>query len=172
LPVAIGKSTSMTTLQLYNESAVDPSASVIENFRSPETVRYKLNIPMFRFSDIEFEDSFKIGILKIDVEGAELEVLESLIERIKADSPLIFIEILPVYNRKNSTRIIRQKKIQELLYTNNYSIFRVLKQRNKYLGIKHITEFEIHSDLNQCDYILIPTNMSGQIKKVLSRETE
>jgi hypothetical protein len=131
-----------------------------------------LNIPVFKFSDINIEESIKVGVLKIDVEGAELEVLESFTEVIKRDSPLIMVEILPAYDIKNSNRIVRQNKIRELLINNHYSIFRILKKNDEFKDIQNIPAFEIHSDLNLCDYILVPDEkverliaLLGNIKK-------
>ena len=46
------------------------------------------------------EGKKKIDILKIDVEGAELEVLEGAYERIQADRPSIIIEIADVATRQ------------------------------------------------------------------------
>jgi FkbM family methyltransferase len=157
-PIAIGSKTYISKLRIFNETHVDSSASLIENFRSEVSVRKMLNIPVFKFSDIEVEESFKIGVLKIDVEGAELDVLESFAEKIKSDTPVILMEILPVYNKDKSIRFIRQEKIYELLYKMDYSILRVIKKNNTFQGIQHLTKFEIHSDLNLCDYIFVPYN--------------
>jgi len=169
-PVAIGNDTSIAKLRLYNKSNTDSSASLIDNFRSETSIRNTLNIPVYKFSDIDFKYTFKIGILKIDVEGAELEVLESFTEKIITDSPIIFIEILPAYNKKNLKRIDRQEKIQKYVEEFNYSIIRILKQNNEFYGIQDITEFGIHSDLNLCDYILVPKNKSEKLKSALTKK--
>ncbi len=42
----------------------------------------------------------KIAMIKIDVEGAELEVLTSIKYEIKENHPIIIVEILPAYNKE------------------------------------------------------------------------
>jgi FkbM family methyltransferase len=50
----------------------------------------------------------KVGsILKVDVEGAELEVIEGLKSWINETRPIIIIEVLPVYTVENKFRLQR-----------------------------------------------------------------
>jgi hypothetical protein len=69
---------------------------------------------------------------------------------------LILLEILPAYNKENHERINRQNKIYKLLKTNGYLIYRILKNNGDFNGLQKIDQFEIHSDLDLCDYLLIP----------------
>ena len=170
-PVAISNNTCISTLHLYNPSDMDSTASLISGFRKEASVRRTIEIPAFRFSDITFKDPFKIGILKIDVEGGELEVLESFIEIIRTDEPIILIEILPAYSVENSMRIERQEEIRRLLKEMGYIIFRVLKQNNEYQQLQLISSFDIHADLNLCDYILAPNSKAEILSTTLSITT-
>ena len=60
----------------------------------------------------------KIGFMKIDVEGMELDVLKGSINRISSDKPIIFIE---------SDKI---EKVIELLSPINYYIVKSLANYN------------------------------------------
>jgi len=171
LPVAISNKTSISTLQLYYQSNVDSTASMIRGFRKKASVKRTIDVPVFKFSDITFKDPFKISILKIDVEGGELEVLESFIELIRSDEPIILIEILPAYSIENSLRIERQEKIRKLLEEMGYYIFRVLKQKDKYHQIQQISKFDIHADLNLCDYILAPDSKADLLSATMAKMT-
>ena len=110
----------------------------------------------------------KARIIKIDVEGAELEVLKGLKDQIDADRPFVMIEILPVYNRKNQQRLERQNEIQKLLSQWDYSIFRVIKSDDKFIDLIEIDSFEVHSDLNLCEYILTPNERKSKLVRALT----
>jgi len=156
VPVAISDKTAVTELIFVNNSEIDSSASLIKNFRSPSSGTKTLQIPAFKFADIEYLIPDKIGLLKIDVEGAELEVLSSFIKRVTNDRSLILVEILPAYNKGNHSRINRQNKIFELVEKNRYLIYRILKINDDFQHLQKMDQFEIHDDLDLCDYLLIP----------------
>lgn len=112
IPVGLSDKSAVLTLKIYNNSDVDPSASIISEFRPTEKVIEEKYIPVFNINDITTLQStlHQTSILKIDVEGAELEVLQSMKPILEIAFPLIIMEILPVYNAQNTYRIDRQKK--------------------------------------------------------------
>ena len=146
-------------LLLNNNNSCDETASLVPGFKhnintssvfvpvlSGNTI---LNLLKERFSPV--------SILKVDVEGAELEVLQSLSDLILVDNPVIIIEILPVYEMSNSIRLKKQQEIEMLLATWGYSIYRVqMNQKFDYVGLTFLEEFGCHSDLNWRNYLLIP----------------
>ncbi len=167
LPIAISDKTEITELLLNNSSEIDSSASMIKDFRSRTVGTKTLQIPAFEFIDIEYLIPNKIGLLKIDVEGAELEVLNSFIKRVTKDKSLIFIEILPAYRNENHFRINRQNKIFELIEKNKYLIYRIMKNQDGFDGLHKIDQFEIHDDLNLCDYLLIPDVLNKKLRNFM-----
>lgn len=58
---------------------------------------YKWSKPILAMpgDDLSIDD---ISVIKIDVEGSELEVLQGLIETIDKFSPFILFEVLSLYN--------------------------------------------------------------------------
>lgn len=156
IPIAISDKTTLTELTLNKTFNIDDSATIIEGFRHPSTGSITIHIPAFTFSDIERIITKKIGMLKIDVEGAELEVLSGFIHRVKNDRSLILLEILPAYNMQNHDRINRQNKIYKLLDTNGYIVYRILKHNGDFNGLQKMDKFEVHDDLRLCDYLLTP----------------
>lgn len=165
VPTGISNTTSILKLQMYTESVVDSSASIIEGFRGATAVTNTISVPVFRYADLALDIKQKIGMIKIDVEGAELEVLEGFYDQIKTDRPTILIEILPAYGLQNKARIDRQRKIEELLATLDYHIFRIVKEKNRFIALQELTEIGIHADLNLSDYLLLPTEDKESIKK-------
>lgn len=169
IPVAISDKTALTALTLNNFSEIDDSATIIKGFRQLSHGSRTLQIPAFTYSDIENNIPNKIGLLKIDVEGAELEVLGGFIQRVKKDRSLILIEILPAYKKENQERINRQNKICKLLKTNGYLIYRLLKNNGDVYGLHKMNQFEIHSDLDLCDYLLIPDVLDPKLKYLINK---
>ncbi len=106
----------------------------------------------------------KISILKIDVGGSELEVLKSFENEIINSAPIILIEILPVYKSENKVRFKRQNEIQQLFKYWGYSMHRIIKQKNSLTDIVHINDIGIHSDLDNCDYVVVPDTKLKEFK--------
>lgn len=145
--VPVGLSDKDTVLQLGLNSETDPAASMVENFRPGQNIARKIYVPVNRFDTVD--EKLRIGaisIIKIDVEGAELEVLQGLVDTIKTKRPSVIMEILPCYTNENVTRIKRQEKVEQLFSSLNYTIFRI-KKLGKFL--KNWTQ------LKQSVYIMI-----------------
>lgn len=157
LPVGISTKTEIGALHFYEDNVTDSSASILSNFRENK-ILHKAFIPIFNVETLQNTVDFdKISILKIDVEGSELEVLQSFKKQINHSNPFILMEILPVYDAlKNVRRLERQQNIQEILNELNYSIFRIKKNKNELLGLSKIENFGVHSNLNACDYVFVP----------------
>ncbi len=164
-PVGISAKSAILTLNLFSEQDDDSSASIIENFRGKKGIKKSINVPVFSFSDLKITSQGQIGLIKIDVEGAELEVLNNLLSTIESDRPFILIEILPAYTKENASRINRQNEIKDILAQLNYAIFRIVKKNEAFLGLLKLESFEIHSDLNLCDYILCPNENTDILEK-------
>ena len=162
LPVALNDQTGLVELNFFTDSPTDSSASIIPGLRTKSTTRSEY-IAAFRFDELAIEENEKIGLIKIDVEGAELQVLLSLQSRLAKDRSVVIIEILPVYNAENSIRLQRQLAIQRILEEIDYSIFRILKNNGELSGVVKLNEFGIHSDLEQCDYLLCPSELDDRL---------
>lgn len=157
VPVALTGQTGLLTLDLYNDSAADASASVVPEFRDPSTVRSSVVVPAFNFDEIRgvLTDQ-EIAFVKIDVEGAELDVLQSLGGAIARDRPIILLEVLPVYASDNKERLDRQQKIESMLERLHYRIHRVEKtDEGRLAGLNAVESFGIHGDLGACDYVIL-----------------
>jgi len=168
VPVGIFNTDGVLQLNMYSEVDTDPAASMIENFRPGEKVFQKIYVPVSRFETANgFLHLNELSIVKIDVEGAELEVLESLEHVLNDLRPFIFIEILPCYTESNAARIRRQKSLESLLQRINYCIFRVLKQdQNTVTSLQPLAEIGIHGDLELCDYVMAPVELSGMLESL------
>ncbi len=155
IPVGISDRNTLGALYSYSDD-LDSSASILKNFRNTE-IKKKWYVPLFDIQTIVKTIQLEnISLLKIDVEGTELEVLQSFEKIIRKDLPFILIEVLPVYNEQNKDRLQRQLKLQELINKLGYIICRIIKTKNKVTRLEKLNEIEIHSNLNNCDYLLVP----------------
>ena len=157
LPIGIDTKTTLKELFFFNNSETDSSASIIDGFRKG-LIYKKEFVALYDIKELKSKINLdNMSILKIDVEGAELSVLESFIENIKTSKPFILMEILPVYNEKvNLQRFKRQSRIEHILEDLNYRIFRINKNKGTFFNVDEIQNIGVHSNLNKCDYIFVP----------------
>lgn len=164
IPVGLFTRDCVLSLNLITDSAADSSASLIEGFRPDSRTVSRVLVPVFRFESVShLLKSQEVGVIKIDVEGAELEVVTTLLELIKQNRPVILIEVLPSYTSDNAFRVGRQDQLQRLLFDSGYSLFRVDKSgQGSFLGVTKIDEIGVHSDLTKCDYLVVPSEQVQQ----------
>lgn len=167
LPVGVFINNSLVELDIVQKEEWGGGSSIIRKFRQDQKIYYKQYVPVFTFEKIaETFGSKRISFIKIDVEGAELEVINSLSKSIKTFRPIIFIEILPVYSLENTERKERQDKIEQIILELDYKMLRVVKSHDDtYKGLQEIKTIGIHSDIKQCDYIFVPDEVKEEILK-------
>lgn len=120
-------------------SLIDPKTEK-SLYTSPITLeKCKTKISPIKVVTLDSKKLTNISIIKIDVEGMELQVLEGAIETITREKPVIFIEIWKRNLKKTLATPIYKKLIEELHYK-----------------IVHINE--IHNGYLNNDYILVPPN--------------
>lgn len=155
IPCGVSNNNEIVTLKYFSENKTDSSASIIDQFRPDSKVLQEKNVVVLNSTILKFDE--KISILKIDVEGAEVMVIQGLLNIIEKDRPFILIEILPAYTKENIDRISRQNEIMRILKEIDYSIFKIYKNvDDSLMEIRSIEVIGIHSDLSQCDYLFVP----------------
>ncbi len=158
LPVGISDQTELGVLNFLNPSSTDSCASTIAQFRPEKNVVKKDFIPLFNLETLSKNLKLDfVSVLKIDVEGGELEVLKSFQSVLRSKQTIILVEILPAYTAENLFRIERQNEIQSLLAKEDYVMYRVAKKDDVLLNLERISAIEIHADLNKCEYVMVPS---------------
>jgi FkbM family methyltransferase len=158
VPVGLSSSNHIACLQLYSRSGTDSTASVVEDFRPTQPVTSIKSVALFSFADVSKALSIgEIGIIKIDVEGAEWDVLQSMELALGTARPWIVIEILPCYNSENTKRIARQKSIEAMLDRLDYRIMRIGKDpAGRLQRLEPIEAIGIHGEVPLSDYVFYP----------------
>jgi len=171
IPVGVNDQSGVLKLNFFYSDETDSTASIIDNFRPGESVDHFNYVPVFEYRHLQSLLP-EIGhcILKIDVEGAELEVLKTFGEWIMQCQPLIILEILPVYKPDNHFRLSRQHEIEKLLNSWNYQMSRVNKKGE--IRLTKISEIGVHGDLDNCDYVLYPIELEPGLRSILDAKTE
>jgi FkbM family methyltransferase len=154
LPFGVSEKSEVGVLNFFHTGSTDSSASIIADFRPDQKIVRKEFVPLYCQSDYEkVVDLSRVGFLKIDVEGAELLVLQSFREVLNNSMPIILMEILPIYHKENVSRLERQTKILELLKECNYAIFRINKGEDKVNSLERLENIGIHSSIEYCEYV-------------------
>ena len=163
-PVGVSESAGLCELNFFHGSDVESSASILADFRPGEPITKRSHVALFPLHMIELRRP--ISFLKIDVEGAELEVLRGSETMLRRDRPLVSIEILPCYDASNEFRIQRQQEVEVLMRDIAYQCFRVQKSGalfEKLAGLEPIESIGVHSDLHLSDYLWVPEEQSQRV---------
>lgn len=166
LPIGLFTHDDVLALDLFSDDATDSSATLISKFRQRKKVQSSVFVPVFHFNRLaKILGNKLVGIVKIDVEGAELEVVKSLLDLIKRDRPIILVEILPVYSEANTFRMDRQDELEQIFVDAGYTALRVEKTPAvAYAGLKPVEKIGIHSDLTLCDYVVLPREQLAELQ--------
>ncbi len=167
-PCGISNENNIYELNFYCIDESDSSASMIENFREKSTIVRKEFISCYNLSGLDLVKNFPLfSVIKIDVEGAELVVLQGLEFVILRDNPVLQIEVLPVYDENNTERLSRQTQIENLLKGWDYIIFRIIYSKDRsFEALKELESIGIHSNLDWCEYLFVPKRESENLKKL------
>jgi FkbM family methyltransferase len=160
-PVGLAEKSEMLTLYADNEFA--SGASMIHGFRSQQKIKHEYNTPVF-------SGDFILGkcnpyLIKIDVEGFELDVIKGLQETLRRESPIIICEILPNYLEKDSERYKRQIELEEILVKLDYSVYRVDEQNSKLMYLEKIGLFE---SMDETNYVFVSKSKTSIISELVN----
>jgi len=158
LPIALSDKTAIVRLGITK--ANDVAASFIDEYR-PEGFysSYKHIVTMTGDDCLSRLDVESVAIIKIDVEGAELEVIRGLSNTITTHKPYVLFEVLPHFLLKTAreldeetkaTRDRRHSAIERELRLGGYSFFQVRAD-----GVEEV--HTIRADpRRKFDYLAIP----------------
>jgi FkbM family methyltransferase len=153
VPCALSSAIDFAELQMSD--AGDPSASIVHGYRNPGFYTAPRRLVPTMTADAYFASRPPDGrslVVKIDVEGAELEVLRGFIGTMATARPDIVCEVLPIYDSGNTLRLQMNRAIWDLLRAHGYQIYRLLPAG----GAEPVPDVQIHGDLALTNYAFVP----------------
>jgi len=163
----IGISNRNGTLTLYRRMTDDGMASSTPGFRADGF--YNLMHQIYVAHGDEFLDELEIpevGLIKVDVEGGELEVIQGLSRTITKHQPFVFFEALnhdlvdEVEQKDESTRAFREERVA-LLESELRSCGLTIMQIRASSGLSTVASISLreHSATASNDYVAVPPDL-------------
>ncbi len=170
IPAGLFPDSQILQLNLYQTNDDDSSASMITELRPVNEIKQTMYVPVTEFDKVAaLLNLDEIGFIKIDVEGAELEVFETLLQVITSWRPMILVEILPVRDELDTIKIARQEKIEKMFRNLDFDFYRINKtSKAKFTHLGKITAIGLHSNNLLRDYLIAPTEMAPQLAELTS----
>ncbi len=167
LPCGLSAQVTLAELKFYKEEDGDLNASVIDGLRPNNTIYRTLPVVLMDLPAlVNARELQEVGILKIDVEGGELEVLQGFEPLIAKQLPLIVLEILPAYSAEYTDRIERQNAIWAMLGQYNYAWFRIHELDGYAVRYERIHGIEIHADYRLSNYLIVSAQQARMLEEL------
>jgi FkbM family methyltransferase len=179
LPIGLSSATRLINLYTLIGDPTDACASILPNLRLWRSHNQR-PVPVLccRFDDLREDLGItSIGLIKIDVEGAELAVLQGMEKSLREFRPPILCEIL--YADPTTDIMIHEERVRslaEFIAGIEYDMYRVRIDNagTKFYGLVQIPEFPVRviftqENAHECDYMLIPTERTNDYAMLLFR---
>lgn len=160
IPAGVSNETALVHLEMFRADDTDPSASIVPAFRANVVARRAVVV-------IDPEELAKgtlpdeVAIVKVDVEGGELYVLEGLKPLIKRTRPFLLVEVLPA---SEPDRAERQASIERHLAGLDYSMFRIRhSSHEQFEGFDPIQTIGVPRESESWDYLFAPAELAASI---------
>ena len=156
--VPAGLSSRSGIATLFSTADVDPSASIVAGFRSDDRYTRKQVVTVLKGDDVIAElGVLKVAIVKVDVEGGELDVLEGMRKLLERERPYVLCEVLPVGDPATPTgafRFERQARLEALLRDLRYEIHRIGPDGS----LAPLQVFGVYADPLESNYVFVPSS--------------
>jgi FkbM family methyltransferase len=154
-------------IKLFFRHDHDKEASIVPENRGADYYQSSRYIPCVHGDAlIERLGVRAASILKIDVEGAELEVLRGCAGTLKTMRPFVLCEILPVYDEISDNgrrRRARTDQTLQIFAEAAYDLFGIPRHG----PLRPLDTIPTHGDLKQTDYLFVPRELTGTLPKTL-----
>ncbi len=162
VPAGLSDHSSVARLNIFSSSRVDASASTLEGFRQDSKVHSSAYVGVYNFDEIDIDVDATVSIVKVDVEGSELEVLMGMRKMITKDRPILIAEILPIHP-ENAFRLQRKMAIEQFCAELDYQMLHVKKDRDTFGGLQLLEDIPLGTPLHESDYVIVPREDIGAL---------
>ena len=170
MPIGLAEKAQIASFFYRTDTPDDDSATLIEDLR-PTWNLSKRYIPCYDFDQVSATlELTDISLIKIDVEGAELQVLKGMSNTIQNFRPIMLCEVLYAdaaadasFNERRNSEMI------QLFNELNYNVLQLIKTADdqKVTEAKKIEQFSnaVFSAETRplCDYLFVPTEKTEQV---------
>lgn len=170
VPAGLSDSDAILDLRMNNDDLTDQGASLVADFRPGVQVHHRFPVNVVRFETAERSLGIgTLGVVKIDVEGGEREVLRGLEARITSDRPAIVIEVLPVGRAEHVDRLERQQDIEAFFQRMDYRMNRI-RNKGTDTSLEALTApIGVHDDQDLSNFIVLPAERNEALFPELER---
>lgn len=174
LPIGLGSETKIVPLYTRKDKSDDVSATLVADLR-PTWELASQYVPCYRFDDVcQTLELESISLMKIDVEGFELEVLKGMQTTLKNLKPVILCEVLFADREADASfNESRNKEMIQLLKGLNYNVLQLIKSPDDVhvVGAKRIEAFSNETYNEEtgllCDYLFVPAEQEKRVVNLL-----
>ena len=154
-PVGLSDHDGLLQLELHSANSDDSSATTVADFRPGFNVHRRFIIPVRQFTSVANELNIgPLGLVKIDVEGGEREVLLGMESRLQAERAAVILEILPA--GRHATRLTRQQEVEAFFTRVGYTLHRIA-WRDGGLRLETMNgPIGVHDDQSLSNYVALP----------------
>lgn len=162
-PVGLSDAHQLMKLHLLPNRQMDSAGTLMASLRPNEAFE-TVWVPCFRFDDLREALGIKeIALIKVDVEGAELEALRGMSESIASAKPIILCEVL--YADQHAAECLYTKRLdllRDLIHSLGYAIWHIEKTTSG--AVESLTKFASFpfrrwtpETSEESDYVFIPS---------------
>jgi len=158
-PFGLSDAPRVLPLFARSDDPTDSAATVVEGLYAAQSTWEHTPVAVMPGDDaLASLEVGRVGIIKIDVEGAELEVIRGLANTLAAHRPSVICEVLPSYTTGQPRWAMRQPRTDALVTTLRalgYRLFRLLPSGE----VCALDAIEAHSDRSLTNYAFVPPDV-------------
>ena len=163
--IPVGLSDKPEVCEFFAIQDDDSAASIVEGLRPGQIIGRKQYVPVFPLDNLVQMLPPAVSIVKIDVEGAELEVLKGMGGLIDANRPWITCEVLHSHTREQIPyQHGRNENLMQLVTGKGYSVYQIVKTGGS-AGLKPVEAFSegVYGPQSPplCDYLFAPPSKAA-----------